>query len=74
MHQNAPDIADAVVVMGVSGSGKSTVATALAATRAQRSDLADLAHPQRGVDLIKDAFPGPTALVPGVRDVGDTAP
>lgn len=40
-----------------------------AAKRQARQDLAALAHPQHGVDLLKDAFAGPTTLLPGVRDV-----
>jgi Protein of unknown function (DUF1264) len=38
--------------------------------RAQRQDFLPLARPQEGVDLLKDAFPGSTA-VPGVVDVHD---
>jgi hypothetical protein len=41
--------------------------------RAQRQDLAGLAHPQEGVDFLKDAFPG-SSPVPGVvdaRNAGD---
>lgn len=38
-------------------------------TRAQRADLAGDAHPQRGVDRIRDHFPGSTGIE-GVRDAG----
>jgi hypothetical protein len=38
-----------------------------AKTRAQRQSLTDMAHPQRGVDLLADAFTGTTPLE-GVRD------
>jgi hypothetical protein len=41
-----------------------------AATQQQRQDLIDLAHPQHGVDALKDRFTG-TAPVPGVVDVED---
>jgi hypothetical protein len=40
-----------------------------AATREQRRDLADQAHPQHGVDALKDRFTG-TSPVPGVVDAG----
>jgi hypothetical protein len=36
--------------------------------RRQRRDLAELAHPQRGVDLLKDAFPDADGAPQGVRD------
>lgn len=38
------------------------------AVRHRRQDLRDRAHPQRGVDALKDRFPDATAI-PGVRDV-----
>lgn len=40
--------------------------------RQQRQDLVQYAHPQRGVDLLKDAFPH-RQPVPGVRDVASDA-
>ncbi|MCT1478959.1 OBAP family protein [Microbacterium sp. p3-SID336] len=40
-----------------------------AATREQRADLAELAHPQAGVDLLKDQLGG--TPLPGVVDVND---
>lgn len=40
----------------------------IAAKREHRQDLLPLAHPQRGVDLLKDSFPG-SRPVPGVVDV-----
>lgn len=36
-------------------------------TREERADLAEIAHPQNGVDLLKDRLPG-THLLPGVID------
>lgn len=36
--------------------------------RRQRQDLIPLAQPQTGVDALKEAFPGPTAPIPGVVD------
>lgn len=39
-------------------------------TRAHRADLATAAHPQRGVDRLKDHFPGSTP-VSGVQDVDE---
>ncbi|NLP84309.1 OBAP family protein [Microbacterium sp. CFH 90308] len=45
-----------------------------AKTREQRQDLVELAHPQRGVDTLKDRFTGTTS-VPGVVDAhGGPAP
>jgi hypothetical protein len=41
-----------------------------AARRRQRQDLTDLAHPQHGVDAMRDQFTGTTPL-PGVVDVHD---
>ncbi|MFC7878758.1 OBAP family protein [Isoptericola sp. NPDC057391] len=41
-----------------------------AATQGQRRDLIDLAHPQEGVDTLRDKFTGTTPM-PGVRDVSD---
>lgn len=38
------------------------------ATRRNRQDLVALAHPQWGIDDLKDRFPGPTRDLPGVRD------
>ena len=38
--------------------------------RKQRQDLAEQAHPQRGVDTLKDAFPDARESPPGVRDAG----
>jgi hypothetical protein len=43
----------------------------VAAKRAQRQDLVELAHPQHGVDAMKDQFSG-TTPVPGVVDVDAT--
>lgn len=37
-------------------------------TREERADLAEIAHPQAGVDLLKDRLPG-TRLLPGVADI-----
>ena len=36
--------------------------------RRQRRDLIELAHPQEGVDALKDAFERPTEPIPGVAD------
>jgi hypothetical protein len=36
--------------------------------RRQRQDLIELAHPQEGVDALKDAFDRPTEPIPGVVD------
>jgi hypothetical protein len=36
--------------------------------RRQRQDLIELAHPQEGVDALKDAFERPTEPIPGVVD------
>jgi hypothetical protein len=36
--------------------------------REARQDLVPLARPRRGVDALRDAFPGPTRPVPGVVD------
>jgi hypothetical protein len=41
-----------------------------AETQRRRRDLVDLAHPQEGVDALKDRFTGTTPM-PGVVDVGD---
>lgn len=41
--------------------------------RSDRQDLADTANPQRGVDLLKDAFPGAHEPPPGVSDTGKEA-
>jgi hypothetical protein len=41
--------------------------------RARRSDLASLAHPQHGVDALKDRFPDGGGRPEGVRDVAETA-
>ena len=49
--------------MGISSSEK----------RKDRQDLVDMANPQMGVDALKDAFPGPTESIPGVRDSGTDA-
>jgi hypothetical protein len=38
------------------------------AKRRARQDLIRLAHPQEGVDLLKDRFAGPTRDIPGVID------
>ena len=38
------------------------------AKRRARQDLIRLAHPQEGVDLLKDRFAGPTRDIPGVVD------
>jgi hypothetical protein len=40
--------------------------------RRERQDFVSLAHPQRGVDLLKDAFTGSSEPPPGVRDVQAT--
>lgn len=37
--------------------------------RREREDLAPAAHPQRGVDALKDAFPAADGRPPGVTDV-----
>lgn len=42
-----------------------------AAKREARRDLAELAHPQRGVNAMKDCFPGADGRPEGVRDVDD---
>jgi hypothetical protein len=36
--------------------------------RSQRQDLIEMAHPQEGVDALKDAFERPTEPIPGVVD------
>jgi hypothetical protein len=36
--------------------------------RRQRQDLIEMAHPQQGVDVLKDAFERPTEPIPGVVD------
>jgi len=36
--------------------------------RQQRQDLVEMAHPQAGVDAVKDAFERPTEPIPGVVD------
>lgn len=42
--------------------------------RRHRADLAERAHPQRGVDTLKEAFPNAAELPPpGVRDAGTAA-
>lgn len=41
--------------------------------RAARSDLAQKAHPQRGVDALKSAFPGANGRPDGVRDVEENS-
>lgn len=35
--------------------------------RNDRQDLVEFANPQRGVDALKDEFPGPTEAIPGVE-------
>lgn len=42
-----------------------------AAKRSARADLVAEAHPQEGVDAIRDRYPGPTAGIPGVREDPD---
>ncbi|WP_417548621.1 DUF1264 domain-containing protein [Marinobacter segnicrescens] len=42
--------------------------------RKDRQDLVDMANPQMGVDALKDALPGPTESIPGVRDSGTDDP
>jgi hypothetical protein len=39
--------------------------------RRARAELRDLAKPQAGVDVLRDAFPGATRTTPGVSDNGD---
>src|SRR3954447_14975483 len=39
--------------------------------RRQRRDLASLAHPQRGVDTLKDRFPDADGRPDGVRDIAE---
>ncbi len=39
-----------------------------AKVRQERQDLVPLAHPQSGVDALKDKFPRPTTSIPGVQD------
>jgi hypothetical protein len=39
--------------------------------RRDRSDLVPLAHPQQGVDALKDRFAGPTRPIPGVSEAAE---
>lgn len=39
--------------------------------RRERRELAQFAHPQQGVDTLKDAFPNAAGAPPGVQDVSD---
>ncbi len=41
--------------------------------REKRRDLARHAHPQRGVDALKSAFPGSDGRPEGVRDVAESS-
>jgi len=41
------------------------------AKRRDRNGFVDLAHPQHGVNTLRDAFPHATAAPPGVHDVAD---
>lgn len=41
--------------------------------REKRRDLARHAHPQRGVDALKSAFPGSDGRPEGVRDVDESS-
>ena len=41
--------------------------------RRQRQDLIETAHPQEGVDALKNAFEGPTEPIPGVVDKSATS-